>query len=207
MSKGYLYWIHLPTHTDITSQGYIGITKQAPSRRFSQHKRQARKCLNRGERLCPVQNAILKYETSMSVLVIADYDYILKLEEKLRPTKRVGWNVLTGGATQRPTTRGFNEAHLEGIRNYYVTHLHHTAHLQPWEIPAARATLCIWAKADEIYQMIQEGCGDSLITRRLGKPGRSTTVRSIRKLIATSNWNPSEDSVWVAHFKEGGYDQ
>lgn len=34
----YIYWIHLPTHTDIMSEGYIGVSVD-PKKRLYEHKR------------------------------------------------------------------------------------------------------------------------------------------------------------------------
>jgi len=34
-----VYWIHLPEHTDIASQGYVGVSNTTASKRFTHHNR------------------------------------------------------------------------------------------------------------------------------------------------------------------------
>jgi hypothetical protein len=50
-----VYWIKLKSHTDVFSQGYVGVTKRNIYQRFSEHKN-----LNRN---VPLKNAIKNMET------------------------------------------------------------------------------------------------------------------------------------------------
>ena len=86
-----VYWIHHPEHTDMFTQGYIGVSKDV-KKRWSTH------------RATPsnshIQHAITKYgwdNLIKEVVLVADRDYCLAIETKLRHTRHIGWNVADGG--------------------------------------------------------------------------------------------------------------
>jgi hypothetical protein len=81
--KYYVYWLHLPEHTDILTEGYVGITKN-PVRRFYQHKY---KNLNR------------KFVDEGSK------QYCREVEYKLRPRANIGLNINPGGMIPVVTTK------------------------------------------------------------------------------------------------------
>jgi predicted GIY-YIG superfamily endonuclease len=86
-----VYWVHHPDHSNMLTQGYIGVSKNVKTR-FSSHKNSPS-----NEHL---KRAIKKYgwDTLVKkVLLIADEAYCLMIEAKLRATDRIGWNVVAGG--------------------------------------------------------------------------------------------------------------
>ena len=86
-----VYWIHHPEHTDMFTQGYIGITKNI-AKRFEEHK-------NRPSNT-HLKNAINKYgwdNLVKEVILVADKAYCLMIEAKLRTKEQIGWNVNKGG--------------------------------------------------------------------------------------------------------------
>jgi predicted GIY-YIG superfamily endonuclease len=86
-----VYWVHHPDHSDMLTQGYIGVSKNVKTR-FSSHKNSPS-----NEHL---KRAIKKYgwDTLVKkVLLIADEAYCLMIEAKLRATDQIGWNVAVGG--------------------------------------------------------------------------------------------------------------
>ena len=90
----YVYWIHLPEHIDIITQGYIGIAMNFEQRMFA-HKSCAKTGKNQS-----LYNAIRKYgwdNLIKEIIVIADKQYCLDVEKKLRPSERIGWNISIGG--------------------------------------------------------------------------------------------------------------
>lgn len=91
-----VYWIHLPSHTDLFSEGYVGFTSKTTAHRFKGHKGHAKDLTKNN----PIQRAIRKYgdELVVETLCICDVEYGLWLETKLRPTPGIGWNVGPGGA-------------------------------------------------------------------------------------------------------------
>lgn len=94
LSKSCVYWIHLPEHTDIFTQGYVGVSKSGLVKRYREHKHAAIK----GSSL-PIHNAIRKYgdELVAEVVVFAESLYCYELECKLRPSPNTGYNVSIGG--------------------------------------------------------------------------------------------------------------
>lgn len=90
-----VYWIHLPEHTDVFSQGYVGVTKYTSQERFNQHKQRAASSDYQN-----ISKAIRKYgheNLLVDTLLIAEMDYCLDIEMKLRPSPFVGWNIAVGG--------------------------------------------------------------------------------------------------------------
>lgn len=88
-----VYWIREKSHTDITSQGYIGVSGQVEER-FKSHKK-----MWSGTNI-HLKNAIKKYgwdNLEKEVLLIAKKDYCLEIEKKLRPFDKIGWNLTIGG--------------------------------------------------------------------------------------------------------------
>jgi hypothetical protein len=91
-----VYWIHLPEHTSILTQGYVGFTSRTTELRFKQH---CRDSLNLGN-TTTLYRAMRKYRTNIIVttLVEGSNDYCLNLELKLRGSSNTGWNINVGGA-------------------------------------------------------------------------------------------------------------
>ena len=92
-----VYWIHRACHTDMFSEGYIGITNRRANRRWSEHKRMTSNCN-------AVNNAIKKYDDVMfDVVLVADTrTYCEYIEKQLRPHKNIGWNIKEGGDDAMP---------------------------------------------------------------------------------------------------------
>jgi group I intron endonuclease len=86
-----LYWIRHQDHTDMFHQGYIGVSKNV-EKRWYDHKTYTENA--------HLKNAITKYgwdNLVKEVVLIADDDYCLDIEAKLRPTDQLGWNIVKGG--------------------------------------------------------------------------------------------------------------
>lgn len=124
----YVYWIHLPEHDDILTQGYIGVTNNT-KKRLAAHKRR-----RDNQNLC---NHLTKYNDSvkMTILLAADRDYCLEMERKLRPERNIGWNAAEGGNIP-PSSKGLirSKDHREkislsmrGKKKPYLTELNRTA--------------------------------------------------------------------------------
>lgn len=90
-SRCYLYWIHLPEHTDIRNEGYVGITNNL-SKRWSRH----RMCTDTSYHL---QNSIKKHGDDLvyDVVFLSSRDYCSDMEKTLRPRTDIGWNIRSGG--------------------------------------------------------------------------------------------------------------
>jgi hypothetical protein len=103
-NKCSLYWIHHPDHTDIFSQGYIGVSTNT-KQRFTNHKR--------SKYNVHLFEAIKKYgwdNLIKTILVVSKEDYCLMLENKLRIDNNIGWNIVKGGG--KPPLRYGNKDRL-----------------------------------------------------------------------------------------------
>ena len=102
----FVYWIHLPEHIDITVDGYVGVAIDF-KQRMSAHK----SCAKTGKEQS-LYRAIRKYgwdNLIKEIILIADQDYCLYIENKLRPTERIGWNIASGGGE-------ITGSHLKGVK-------------------------------------------------------------------------------------------
>ena len=124
-----VYWIRKADQTDMTREGYIGVSTNVRER-FGCYQRMDSKV---NKYLC---NVIKKHgwdNLVKSVLLVADKEYCLDIERKLRPHKQIGWNLAPGGGYPpinrgpRPALRGrvswhkgkkgmYSEATLEKMR-------------------------------------------------------------------------------------------
>jgi hypothetical protein len=92
-----VYWIRAAHHSDITSEGYVGVSKNASKRWAYGHKWAHVKGRHDNPRL---SNAIAKYgwdSLVKTVVVVAEEAYCYELEKSLRPAKEIGWNLVPGG--------------------------------------------------------------------------------------------------------------
>jgi len=91
MNANSVYWIRCQDHTDMMSQGYIGVSRNAEVR-FTQHSKQTQN-LN-------LKAAIKEYGWDNLVktkILVAERGYCLDIERKLRPANNIGWNCTAGG--------------------------------------------------------------------------------------------------------------
>ena len=86
-----VYWIHHPDHTDMFTQGYIGVSKNVEKRWYDHKNKTGNVHLARAIKKHG-WNTLIK-----EVLIIADKSYCLMLELKLRAENSVGWNIVKGG--------------------------------------------------------------------------------------------------------------
>ena len=99
-----VYWIRHPDHTDMFTQGYVGVSRDV-SARFEQHRKK-----NQNPHLT---NSIKKYGWDFlikQILLVGKKQYCLDIEKKLRSIKNTGWNLVIGGG-QPPVAYG-NKARL-----------------------------------------------------------------------------------------------
>lgn len=96
-----VYWIREQSHTDLMTQGYIGVSGNV-SKRFAAHRN-----MENGTNAY-LRHAIQKHgwdNMVKSVLLMADKEYCLDIERKLRPADKIGWNLTVGGGYP-PVTSG-----------------------------------------------------------------------------------------------------
>lgn len=91
-----VYWLHLPEHKDIFSEGYVGITKDKATKRWQAYKNQTKRL----DKQHALKNAIAKHYDRLicEVVVVGENrEYCESIEAKLRPTNNIGWNIAVGG--------------------------------------------------------------------------------------------------------------
>ena len=91
-----IYWIHLAEHTDIYTQGYVGVSKNI-DRRINDHIRELTANTHTNPHL---KYAFKKYGWDNFVVDIfwcGEEKYCYALENTLRPSKNIGWNITIGG--------------------------------------------------------------------------------------------------------------
>ncbi len=84
----FLYWIRAPHHTDIHTEGYVGITDNPQLRLRNHSKRPSNPHL---------ANALKKYDVVSELVLEGPREYIALCEFDLRPSAGIGWNVAVGG--------------------------------------------------------------------------------------------------------------
>jgi group I intron endonuclease len=88
-----VYWLSAPHHTDYNTEGYVGISKNV-EHRWKCHSKNTNTHLTRAIQKYGWDNIIKK------VLVSGvDEEAALLIEEMLRPTTQIGWNIAIGGGS------------------------------------------------------------------------------------------------------------
>lgn len=92
-----VYWIRKQEHTDIFTQGYVGVTSKTAQDRFKVHidtanaKKSKKSVVHNAIKAIGAENLICE------TVIIAEEAYCYEVENKLRPEKSIGWNVAVGG--------------------------------------------------------------------------------------------------------------
>ena len=95
LMEAVVYWIHLPNHTDVYTEGYVGVTVQF-NERMRAHKNRPGGIMAR---------VVAKYEWENLVVDVihrTTEEESYKLESHYRPDRMIGWNIAEGGI--RPPT-------------------------------------------------------------------------------------------------------
>ena len=98
-----LYWIRHQDHTDIFSQGYVGVSNK-PRERWNHHFSQPTNA--------HMKHAIAKYgwqNLVKEIVLVSDTEYCLDIEKKLRPTCFIGWNATFGGGIPPKPKKGMGK--------------------------------------------------------------------------------------------------
>ena len=77
-----LYWIHLPSHTDPTAEGYVGITVDL-ERRTMDHRKTFENYFHQGAVVTVLHSGLTREKAMV-------------LEADLRPVANIGWNTHPG---------------------------------------------------------------------------------------------------------------
>lgn len=111
-----VYWIRKTSHTDIFTEGYVGVTSKTAQDRYKEHLKQSRVPSSVKTILHKVIKALGADELVCETVCICELDYAFDLENKLRPSEMIGWNQIVGGSSP-PNRKGqkFSEEHRNNI--------------------------------------------------------------------------------------------
>jgi len=104
-----VYWIRKPEHSDMFTEGYIGVSSRSLDERVAEHIKVSGEnhdkvyAVHKAIRSIGIENLVY------SVVIIADEDYCYDVERKLRPTRNIGWNISEGGS-KPPSKQGFKHS-------------------------------------------------------------------------------------------------
>lgn len=105
----YLYWIKTKDMTDISSQGYVGVTRKL-SERLNQHNYSLSKEVRSRYYHNGFVKAFNKGGLEMVVVHCGAEDLMYSCEQVLRPKKNIGWNYAVGGDAHGTSNRNFKIA-------------------------------------------------------------------------------------------------
>ena len=86
-----VYWVRKEVHTDIYTEGYVGITKKSLKERVCEHKKSSGNSIVAGKLR---KHSDLVWDI---VHVVETLEEALALKAEYRPTQFVGWNLQKGG--------------------------------------------------------------------------------------------------------------
>jgi hypothetical protein len=92
-----LYWLHLKEHTDVFTQGYVGVTTRLIEVRFKEH---CSKFNNSYNPYNPLHLAFAQHGLENIIktrLCVCSSDEAYELEKIFRPFEYMGWNTVEGG--------------------------------------------------------------------------------------------------------------
>ena len=178
-----VYWIHHPSHTDMFTQGYIGITTRFARRMFEHKKLSTNKYLS---------NAIKKYgwdNLIKEVVLVADKEYCVDVETKLRSGDEIGWNLVKGGGIPpvnrwNKGTKGLMTSWLKGKKLPDEIKKKVSISVKKlWENPEYRQHMSNAHKGKECPMKGKKHSAESIAKMKISHAG----IPSKRKGIAISN--------------------
>ena len=87
-----VYWIKNSQHTDIFTQGYVGVSLNV-EKRLKTHIKRIKNKQHGNYNLVENFTSDVMFET----VLVADEEYCYEVEKKLRPNTNIGWNINAGG--------------------------------------------------------------------------------------------------------------
>lgn len=206
----------MESHSDFTTEGYIGVTSKEPEERFKQHL-----AASKTEQII-LSKALRKHgdEVIVTTLLKGSDEYCYLMEEKLRPSERIGWNTVKGGGKppikNTPHTeeakRKISEASKIGnkseaslaARAMQVGSKRTKASKKlmsekaqgrlPWE--TSRCNKAVWLQADKFFEVFSEtGMKSKSMEKLLGI--KISTLSNLYKKFVKENWNPKADPLWT----------
>ena len=209
-----VYWIHLPEHSDITKEGYVGYSSRDPAVRYLEHVADSRCKTSKSEIL---KRAIIKYGDKLicRTLVEGSEEYCLLIENKLRPTRQLGWNIAIGGGKppswlgkkQSEQTIQEKSLRLQGIAppncDKVKAKRAKTRHDKGiWNYSPSEIKTSYWRNADSIkyYSDMVPVVNYKNLSEVLDLE-YTPYLHEVVRYIKDNNFDPSNDERWCRDFK------
>jgi hypothetical protein len=93
MNEATVYWIHLATHTDIESEGFVGVSTNY-LKRFQTHRNASIKNTHTNQQLATAFNT--HSDIVVDVFMMGTKSFCYQIEATLRPRPNIGWNLAPG---------------------------------------------------------------------------------------------------------------
>ena len=93
MKTAKIYWIRKKEHTDVYSEGYIGVARDVESRIY-RHRRHAK---NGTHVNTVLQEILLENDYTLDIIYEGEESDCYLKEQEFRPKYRIGWNITPGG--------------------------------------------------------------------------------------------------------------
>ena len=100
-----VYWLHLKEHTDVFTQGYVGVTTRLIDIRFKEHCNKFSSSYNQYN---PLHLAFAQYGIDNVVrtrLCACAEQQAYEVEEIFRPFEYMGWNTAEGGRISKASLK------------------------------------------------------------------------------------------------------
>ena len=174
-----VYWIHHPSHTDMFTQGYIGITTRFARRMFEHKKLSTNKYLS---------NAIKKYgwdNLIKEVVLVADKEYCVGVEIQLRSSDEIGWNLVKGGGIPPINTRKGYKMSVPAWNKGKAWSEEQKKQISGcvkklWENPEYRQHMSNAHKGKPSGQLGKKHTQESILKMSLSKKGKPSNRKDIR---------------------------
>lgn len=99
----YIYWIRLPEHNNILTQGYIGVSKNVV-KRIKDHLYMLEQNTHENIHL---SRSYKKYGNFVHDIILeGDENYCYLIENFIRPEYNIGWNIAPGGSNPPKAKKG-----------------------------------------------------------------------------------------------------
>lgn len=223
-----LYWITDNVNENILEYGYVGITSKEIGQRIASHKQSYRRFTKDGVTggCVKLYNKILKHggwdKFEVLVLCLADIDYCMFMENKLRPLPNIGLNIRIGGDVAPMLGRKLSEAtkmKLLEVRKSWVMSNETRARMsedrkgegnpmygvKPWDNGAATEhSKLSWLYANDVYtHWVKTNHGVKKTHPLFSSLNFNTITTMILKFKA--GWIPEKDLDWCSY--KDNYDQ
>ena len=213
-NRSFVYWIHLPAHTNMLVEGYIGVTSKSVDERFKKHIKDA---TSKNWRTYTLHNAIRKYGVDALVVdtvLIGEEAYCYDVEAKLRPAKSIGWNTAEGGFSppkgtgkecKKETREKIGQANRRNAMEWTEAQRQerslrakmHAEKIPPWY--KHNTCLEMWLYARDFALAIERGAGAKGVAKCFPYGNISSLQVLFRKI--KGGWNPDADTGWLEFFE------